>query len=186
MPRDQRVCEWCGLGLVEDERHFVDVCDRWASERRGVWDSMARADGRTVRLVAGWPSHARLDWLLAGGSARTRMVVVRRMGSWLAKRERLGGGQEGSRGWGEKLTAEGQRSLEGRQVEKIRGMRGAVAKEAQAVWLRMGKERRDFMARSRRAEEVHLERTTSQERKEASESAAAAAAAAAMDCIAGI
>ena len=51
VPRDQRVCGWCGLGLVEDERHFVDVCERWASERRGVWESMARADESVVRFV---------------------------------------------------------------------------------------------------------------------------------------
>lgn len=110
---------------------------------------MARADESVVRFVAGWPSHARMEWLLAGGSARTRTVVVRKMGSWLAKRERLGGGQEGSRGWGEKPTAEGQRSLEGRQVEKIRGVRDEVAKEAQVVWLRMGKERRAKMTKSK-------------------------------------
>ena len=96
VPRGQRVCNWCRQGMVEDERNFVDVCDRWASERRGLWEGMAGMDRRAVGLVAGWPSHTRTDWLLTGGTARTRLVVVRRMGGWLAKRERKGGGQEGS------------------------------------------------------------------------------------------
>ena len=100
--------------MVEDERHFVDVCESWASERRGLWENMAEVDRRAVGFVADreWSSHARMDWLLAGVSARTKVVVVKRVGSWLAKREKLGGGKEGSIGWGEKFTAEGQRKVE--------------------------------------------------------------------------
>ena len=139
VPRHQWVCEWCGLGLVEDERHFLDVCESWASERRGLWKSMTEVDKRAVGFVDGWPSHARMDWLLEGGSVRTKVVVVRKVGSWLAKRETLGGGKEGSRGWGEKPTMEGQRKVERRQALVVKGMAAEVAKAVQPLWTKLAR-----------------------------------------------
>ena len=144
VPRHQRVCEWCGLGLVEDERHFVDVCERWVVERRGLWESIAKVDRRAVGFVAGWSSHARMDWLLAGGSARTRGVVVRKVGSWLAKREKLGGGKEGSRGWGEKPSVKGQRK------EGVR-VRGPGLEEMVRVNREAERERKEAQAAAKKA-----------------------------------
>jgi hypothetical protein len=201
IPRDQRVCEWCGLGLVEDERHFLDVCERWASERRGLWEGMTEVDRRTVGLVAGWSSHARMDWLLAGGSARTKVVVVRMVGSLLAKREELGEGKEGSRGWGEKpsageqrkvgvrtrgpglrlmLQAESAAALERKEMEMAARKAAAGAREATVRAERSTAAVKRGQRAAQREESRLSRRFTERQRSEAGAAAASAAIAAAI------
>jgi hypothetical protein len=159
VPRDRRLCGWCEGGLVEDELHFLDVCKRWKRERRALWESLRLEDEEVVKGVAGWSSQERVDWLLSGGSPKTRPLLVKLVGSWMAQRERVGCGRQGSGNWGEELSGLTRKRVrevhEGwvksiaqevgeatrkrvRRLEKhvvwVREMAGEVWEEAQAAW----------------------------------------------------
>ena len=103
--RDKRVCGWCKQEVVEDEEHFLDGCRGWRRERKGLWEELRAADARVVRQVHGWSRQQRVDWLLQGGSSKTRVVVLKAVGRWLFAREKAGSGKAGSERWGERSSA---------------------------------------------------------------------------------
>jgi hypothetical protein len=140
--RDKRVCGWCEV--VEDERHFLDVCKRWGSARRQMWESLRLWDEKAVKTVAGWGSQARVDWLLAGGSPKMRHMVVKLVGGWMAQREKVGCGRLGSGGWGEQLsdiTRERVREVQvGRVVERVTMAQRTAVVGARAAAISAGQE----------------------------------------------
>jgi hypothetical protein len=131
--RDKRVCGWCGV--VEDERHFLDVCKRWASVRREAWETVRLWDEEGVKRVAGWGSQARVDWLLGGGSAKTRRMVVKLVGAWVAQREKVGCGRLGSGRWGEELSGFTRKRVQAVQVARVKSVARRVGVTMKKVWL---------------------------------------------------
>lgn len=145
VPRDKRVCGWCEGRVVEDERHFLDVCKRWERERRAMWESLRLEDEEVVKGVAGWGSQERVDWVLSGGSPKTSELLVKVVGGWMAARERAGNGRQGSGRWGEKLLGATRRRVDEVGVGWVktvaRKMRGVTRKrvhrlERNVVWVR--------------------------------------------------
>ena len=148
--RDKRVCGWCKV--VEDERHFLDVCKRWGGERRKMWQSLRLWDEEGMKSVAGWGSQARVDWLLAGGSAKTRWMTVKLVGAWMAKREKVGCGRLGSGRWGEELSGLTRKRVREVQVMRVRRLAKRVGVETKRVWLkRIARARRDAVVGARAA-----------------------------------
>ena len=111
--RDKRVCGWCGEGRVEDEEHFLDECKGWRKERRELWEEVRVEDERMERRVGWWPRWERVDWLLGGGTSKTRQLVLKAVGRWVYRREKAGSGKKGSETWGERLSALTQSRIAG-------------------------------------------------------------------------
>ena len=51
LPLNERICELCDTGDVEDEKHFVCICPRYSNERRAFYETLSNID----------PSFSRLD-----------------------------------------------------------------------------------------------------------------------------
>ena len=103
---------------MEDEEHFLDGCRGWRKERNALWEGLRGTDERMVRRVAGWPRQQRVDWLLGGGRGKSKGVVLRAVGVWLAKRARAGSGKAGSERWGERFSVKVQSRIDGRAAKR--------------------------------------------------------------------
>jgi hypothetical protein len=91
--RWKRICYWCKVGCVEDQRHFWDECDKWKTWREELWKELWEIDKEMVGEVVGWGVEDRLDWLMKGGSLKTRMKVMKGMTRWMYEREKMGRGK---------------------------------------------------------------------------------------------
>jgi hypothetical protein len=126
------------------------VCKRWGGVRRKMWESLRLWDEEGVKGVAGWGSQARVDWLLAGGSAKTRRMVVKLVGVWMAQREKVGCGRLGSGRWGEELSGLTRKRVREVQVARVRGVAKRVGVTTKRVWMkRIATARRDAAAGAR-------------------------------------
>ena len=93
--RSKRVCYWCKLGCVEDERHFWEECDKWKTWREELWKELWEIDKEVVGEVVGWCVEDRVDWLMNGGIKKMRMKVMKGMTKWMYERETMGRGKIG-------------------------------------------------------------------------------------------
>ena len=93
--RSKRICYWCNLGCVEDERHFWGECDKWKTWRRELWEELWEVDKEVVGKVVGWCAEDRVDWLMKGGNKKLRMKMMKGMTRWMYEREKMGRGKSG-------------------------------------------------------------------------------------------
>jgi hypothetical protein len=94
--REERVCQCCSGGQVEEVGHFVGECSAWAGQREGMWDELSGVNDRwvrRVRVVRGWGRTDRVDWILRGGEGhqQERGIVVRCVIGMLYDRDKLKG-----------------------------------------------------------------------------------------------
>jgi hypothetical protein len=94
-PRRKRICYWCKLGCVEDERHFWGECEKWEKQRTALWGDLWEVDKRTIGDVVGWGIEKRINWLMRGGNKKVRMTVLKGMTRWMHEREKMGRGKIG-------------------------------------------------------------------------------------------
>jgi hypothetical protein len=136
--RDKRVCGWCDGGKVEDEEHFLEGCpsQRWARHRKGVWDEMREGDSQAVKRIEMGGREERVDWMLAGGcSVRTRGTLLKRVGAWVAEREKVGRGRVGSERWGESMSMKERARMAGVVAGRVaRSIPRVVAAAARGAW----------------------------------------------------
>jgi hypothetical protein len=93
--RRKRVCYWCELGCVEDERHFWGECKQWEKQRTALWKELWELDKRTVGEIVGWGIEYKVNWLMRGGNKKVRMRVMKGMTRWMYEREKMGRGKIG-------------------------------------------------------------------------------------------
>ena len=93
--REKRVCYWCKEGCVEDERHFWGDCDKWKTWREELWEELWELDKEVVGGVMGWCMEDSVDWLMKGGTKKTRMKAMKGMTRWMYEREKMGRGKIG-------------------------------------------------------------------------------------------
>jgi hypothetical protein len=93
-PRSTRICNWCSLGCVEDEKHFWGECEKWEEQRTALWREVWQLDKRTVGDVVGWNVEKKVNWLMRGGNKRVRMRILKSMTRWMFEREKLGRGKD--------------------------------------------------------------------------------------------
>jgi hypothetical protein len=60
-PECDRLCWMCGTPSVEDERHFLLVCEEYQDRRRALWDSLNRLVNGTRPTGAAAPAAAIFD-----------------------------------------------------------------------------------------------------------------------------
>ena len=71
--REDRICQMCNMGKIEDEAHFLCVCEGFSEERKSMFNVIDRLAG--VHL-AEWSVERLTVWILAG---RHKDVVVRKV-----------------------------------------------------------------------------------------------------------
>jgi hypothetical protein len=83
LERDQRDCEFCESGQIEDAAHFFAECESWEEQRR------------EVRKECGWrgeEGEELVDWILGGTDARgsegieQTTEMIRKVSGWIVQR----------------------------------------------------------------------------------------------------
>ena len=99
--RRDRLCKCCKEGVLEDEVHFLDVCEGWDKERSQLWEEIRKVDANLVWYVRSWARRDRVEWLMRGGNSKTRLLILNRVVRWLYARHKVGvgRGEENSSLW---------------------------------------------------------------------------------------
>jgi hypothetical protein len=115
--REERLCQCCSSGEVEEVGHFVGGCSSWAGMRQGLWDGLSGLNERwmrRVRVVRGWGRMERVDWILGGGEGthEARGIVLRCVIGMLCERDKVRGvgrGKKVNKGGKEKGKVKGRK-----------------------------------------------------------------------------
>ena len=94
VPRSKRLCKLCDMGVVEDEEHFWLRCEHWSKQRRELWHAALQVDAIATRRAVWLSGPERLDWMMQGGSYKTRWVLGRRMVAWMHERSKITAGEK--------------------------------------------------------------------------------------------
>ena len=88
--RCDRVCRHCRNG-VEDVDHFLDKCDAWSDGRGEMRMRVRQGNEKRWAVALYWPTEARVDWILRGGSAgkRRKLDVMRSVVGMVYARDRI-------------------------------------------------------------------------------------------------